>query len=192
MKMTGRRARLRVATTEAHARLDALIDEAGFFEDRLRYAVYLQATWRARQQLELALDTSAVEMLFPAWPKRRISAALCADSADIGKILQPSEDDSVCPPPSYEPAEALGVLYVLEGSALGARLLAPRAERLGLTPSFGARHFAVQLSMPHAWPAFLAILEAASLDVAEERACIEAAIATFMHFERVYRSATAR
>ena len=86
-------------------------------------------------------------------------------------------------------AQTLGVLYVLEGSALGARLLLRRAEALGMNSKFGARHLALQTAMPTAWPNFLSILEAASLDIAQEAECVGAAIATFTLFERAYGSA---
>lgn len=40
----------------------------------------------------------------------------------------------------------LGVLYVIEGSSLGARLLFRRAAAIGYSSNFGARHLAAQIA----------------------------------------------
>ena len=51
-----------------------------------------------------------------------------------------------------------GVLYVLEGSALGSRVLFERAQALGLSATHGARHLA-QASAIDSWRNFLTHLE---------------------------------
>jgi len=55
----------------------------------------------------------------------------------------------------------LGMMYVLEGSALGAHVLMAQAEQLGMTATRGARHLARQIADGTRWPAFLRVLEAA-------------------------------
>ena len=50
-------------------------------------------------------------------------------------------------------------------SALGSRLLYRRAEALGMTASFGARHLAVQSAPSDQWRSFLTLLEAKPLDI---------------------------
>ncbi|MDY6962674.1 MAG: biliverdin-producing heme oxygenase, partial [Pseudomonadota bacterium] len=55
----------------------------------------------------------------------------------------------------------LGTLYVIEGSSLGARVLYRRAQKLGLTEIFGARHLAAQAQSGERWKRLLELLEAA-------------------------------
>lgn len=62
-------------------------------------------------------------------------------------------------PYDLDEARLLGVLYVLEGSSLGAQLLVKQAALLGLSEHNGARHLASQTSDPKRWPAFVKILE---------------------------------
>lgn len=179
-----RRSRLRSATDDAHRRLDEIVDQAGFFDDRSSYARYLEATLRARQPLELALTDSGAETLFEVWPDRRIVAALREDIADVTGAA-PAADPTVIVS-TLSAAQAIGGLYVLEGSALGGRQLAVRAHALGMSPAHGARHFARQTAIPKSWSTFLRVLEALPLDAAGEDACIAAAIEVFASFERAY------
>lgn len=183
MRGSDLRARLRADTAGVHAELDAVSDSAGFFNDRGAYAGYLAATLRARRAIEQGLDAARIEQLFPLWPQRQISEALAADIADLGG-LSTSATGSV---PDYSPAAALGALYVLEGSALGARLLEKRAAALGMTPSFGGRHFAVQTARDGAWAALLKVMEHADLDADAETECVASALATFDRFSKAYR-----
>ena len=155
---------------------------AGMFDDRERYAAYLGATHRAREPLERALDQAGAEQLFAMWPRRKIAAALRADIADLsGEAVVESSPPSA--PVPKTPAQMLGILYVLEGSALGARLLIRRAEAMGMSSSFGARHLASQTDTPSAWASFVAVLDAAEMDSEQEAECTAAAIATFAVFE---------
>jgi heme oxygenase len=177
---SSRRSRLRSATAAAHQRLDGIVEGGGFLTDRVRYTAYLHATLRARRPIEASLDVSQAERVFPAWPTRRIADALRADLADLGSPAGNAEgarfnidgDGGV-----------IGVLYVLEGSALGARVLSQRAADLGLGSSFGARHLATQTENPAAWRAFLEILEALPFGSRDDARCLEGAHRTFQLFE---------
>jgi heme oxygenase len=181
-----RRSRLRSATSKAHARLDERVGRAGFFDDRVAYADYLEATLRARQSIKTALDRYGATKLFALWPQRMIASALRADIRDVSGHGNASAKDVIDEIGIDTDAQVFGVLYVLEGSALGARVLARRAEAIGMTASFGARHLALQTAVPKAWSNFLSILEAAPLDTGQEDECVGAAIETFDRFERGY------
>jgi heme oxygenase len=184
--LADRRSRLRSATESAHRRLDGVVNDAGYFLDRPSYAAYLQATLRARQPVELALNECGAEKLFVPWPNRTIVSALCSDIQDVTEAAAPIEINSIVLGKKFSPAQAIGTLYVLEGSALGARHLAPRAHSLGMSPTFGARHFAHQTAIPKTWSAFLRVLEAVSFDASQEDECVAAARAAFDRFERAY------
>lgn len=184
--LADRRSRLRSATDIAHRRLDAVVDDAGYFLDRPSYAAYLKATLRARQPLELALNECRAESLFKLWPDRAIAPALCTDIQDVTQAASRTQGYSIVPGPAFSPAQVIGTLYVLEGSALGARHLAPRAHAIGMSATFGARHFAQQTAIPKTWSTFLRVLEAMSFNASEEDECVAASRAAFNHFERAY------
>ena len=184
-----RRQRLRRATRVAHARLDALITDAGFLENRQQYGRYLEATWTARKPAELSLDASGVTALYAAWPERSVCDALSQDIDDIAPsrpIENPRWDRPRAP---LSPGQMLGILYVLEGSALGAQLLERRVAAIGMTPAFGARHMARQTAQPRGWASFVTVLEGTALDPPDDALCMDAAVDTFDAFERAFRAA---
>ena len=166
--LADRRSRLRSATESAHRRLDGVVEDAGYFRDRPSYTAYLRATLSARRPLELALNHCGVDKLFDRWPDRIIAPALCADIQDVTETAASTESNSVIPGEGFSMAQAIGTLYVLEGSALG------------------ARHFAQQTANPKTWSAFLRVLEAMSFDVSQEDECIAASKAAFYRFECAY------
>ena len=99
------------------ARFSALIDlgTAGYGE-------FLRLSAAAICPLEQALLEGKVECILPDWEERSRRAALRADLADFGIA-----DPTLAQRPSLgEEAHQFGVLYVLEGSRLGARVLARR------------------------------------------------------------------
>jgi heme oxygenase len=174
-----RRFRLRAATAAAHQRLDGIVQAGAFLASRNRYCEYLQATLRARRVVEAHQAT----VLFPAWPSRKLSDALQADLRDLGR---PIDIKDCAEAPAYDvggTGGVVGALYVLEGSALGARILSAQAADLGLGPAFGARHMFLQTANPTAWRAFLEILEALPFEPEDEALCLAGAERTFEFFE---------
>ena len=73
---------------------------------------------------------AAADRAFPAWAARPLEERGALEKPDVG------------------------LLYVLEGSSLGARLLAKRAEALGFSADFGARHLFSQARNFSNWRAF--------------------------------------
>ena len=144
---------LRAATAAHHpavdARFGALLDrgESG-------YARFLEASAEGVFPLEQALADAGVAMLLADWPRRARSAALAADLADLGASLPAPVD----PPAVRGEAGILGVLYVLEGSRLGAAML---TKRLAAHPSARVRGATRYLRHGESgfWASFLAVLE---------------------------------
>lgn len=183
MVRDNRRSRLKAATDPLHRRLDERVAGAGFFASLDGYRVYLRRTFAARQALEAVLDRSAATAIYPDWPRRRLAGLLRRDLEDLG-------DEAPLGVHSTEEhlgtGGVLGTLYVLEGSSVGARLLARDAAALGLAPEHGARHLHAQTADSKAFRTFLHILESTELDAEHEEACLSSAIATFACFERCY------
>lgn len=117
------RDRLRAATAKDHAALDAVALTFDI-ESPSGYGRFLSASAVALTPLELALERAGVGAWLGDWPDRSRRAALSSDLVALG--LAP-------PVTAAEPTPSrgfgVGLLYVLEGSRLGARFLARRVRR---------------------------------------------------------------
>lgn len=145
------RDRLRVATSHDHAALDAVV--AGWrIETPIGYGAFLSASYAALAPLELALEEAGVAEQLPDWPQRARRAALAADLAELGLEV-----------PSFKPAEVpsreavAGLLYVLEGSRLGAKFLARQVRAAGAGLPLA---YLTHGEGPNLWRSFLAWLDA--------------------------------
>lgn len=146
------RHRLKHATATAHASLESLI---GPLDSRAAYARYLRGIhgFRAAVERSLTPDSS-----FDAdWRPQNLTDALAHDLADIG--VPPLNEPIPFTSSPRSDGFTLGVHYVLEGSALGARILCKQVEALGLNREHGARHLWVQAASLEPWRAFLALLQ---------------------------------
>ena len=91
-------------------------------------------------------------------------------------------------------AEALGWLFVSEGSKLGAAFLIKRAVGLGLSETFGARHLAEPAGgRAEGWKSFVKTLDGLELSAQEEAELDKGAIDAFNRFtvllEQAYATA---
>lgn len=167
--------RMKRATHEMHEALDQRMMGADLFSDRSRYALFLSMQRRFHAEIEGLYRDEALIGLAPDLAERRKLGLIDQDLADIGAT--PPADDGRAVDPS-DRAAALGWLYVAEGSSLGAAFLLKAAERIGLSPEFGARHLAAH---PEGrglnWRRFVEALDGAKL-TPEEDARAEAAAAT--------------
>ncbi|GBR11937.1 biliverdin-producing heme oxygenase [Acetobacter oeni] len=159
--MTGesRRLTLRMLTRDDHERLDHLI---GPLDSLTGYRRYLSGISAFRVAAERAVGAAEWPAFLRGWQPAEVSPQMAADLADLGERMAP------CPvmPVPGGPAGLAGLLYVLEGSALGARVLVRRAGVLGLSGTFGARHLAAQIAAPGTWRTFTERLdEPAEFDV---------------------------
>jgi heme oxygenase len=174
LPISARHARLREATRDAHAVLDGHV--GGWFESRDGYLAYLTRMHRFHARLD-----AAVAGIGPlARPDFGIAARadrLAADLAALGAPV-PAFDRASGPalPPVGDAAAQLGVLYVLAGSTLGARVLARTVAALGLADGAGATCLAA-MARGDAWPRALAEIDAAP--DGSEAPMIRAARATF-------------
>lgn len=182
MSDRSRRAHLRASTFEAHASLDRMV---GSFDSPLAYRDYLRGISAFRSAIESRLTATAWPEEFAGWQAEMFADLIAEDLRDLDVAPQPPVDAPVL---DQSPEALLGMLYVLEGSALGSRVLYKRAQQLGFGADFGARHLAVQSRRSDRWPAFLALLEnAGSIDM--DQVTI-ASRATFKTAEQAFRQAS--
>lgn len=145
------RDRLRAATYKDHAALDA-IASATDVGAAVGYARFLNASAAALTPLELALERAGVDGWLEDWPLRTRRAALARDLAVLG-VSTPTAEPAATPSHSF----GVGLLYVLEGSRLGARVLARRVRGAGLDLPIA---YLTHGDDANLWRSFLAWLEA--------------------------------
>lgn len=152
---------LRAATRPAHEAMEVAL---GLMDDGLEIVAYTRLLerfygfwygWQPR--MALLLQDEAL-----LGPRRRLHL-LAADLAALG--LSPAAVRALprCSPPLRDASEALGSLYVMEGSTLGGRAITRHvSNRLGLDGATGCAYFAgYGAATTPMWRSFLLRLEAA-------------------------------
>ncbi|WP_113446902.1 biliverdin-producing heme oxygenase [Rhizobium cremeum] len=170
--------RLRNGTHATHETLDKRIMSADPFGNLDRYAAFLKVQHALHGRVERLYLDPQLGALLPGLASRRRLDRVCRDVEDItGKLPSPvSEVDEPLDVPT-----ALGWLYVVEGSNLGAAILLKTATKtLGLSEAYGARHLA-----GHAdgrglhWRNFTSALDAIALTPEEDERAVEGARQAF-------------
>lgn len=147
---------LRAHTREAHESVDlryATLD----ISRRDDYALFLQAHADAVLPLEAALEAAGVQDVVPDWLNRRRTPSLLEDLQFLGA---PAHSRRAAPSIRSK-AELWGVLYTLEGSRLGARILSARVETSSDQLVSGAKAYLCHGARKRLWPSFLNRLEGA-------------------------------
>ena len=181
----GYRDRLRGATNTAHVRLDARFAKG--LQTAARYRTYIVGMQAFIANAERALASANLGPTWRAWrdPSRtpwldEDLLALDLPALPDGPLLAIDTD-----------ADAAGLLYVIEGSALGATQLLGDAQALGHGPGTGAtflcRHGG--FGAGKRWRAFVAALENADFDDAAERAMLASAARAFASAEHEFHRA---
>lgn len=174
---------LKAATADLHAQVDAcfgrMLDgsEAG-------YRRFLLASLGAIEPLEAALGDAGVGTLLPDWPERARSSALRMDLAELGVAAPPSGPAAAL----AGAAQRFGALYVLEGSRLGAKLL---ARQVLASPSAAVRSATRYLRHGDGRPLWASFLERLESSPAVRRAPAEAVAGATAAFARFLQAGTA-
>ena len=177
--MNSPRAYLRAATRAAHDRLEAAFGTHDL-ASRVGYAAFLRQHATALLPLEAALERADAATLVADWPSRTRSAALLDDLAALGEPLP----EALAAPAIAGPAAVFGVLYVLEGSRLGARLLVRRAEASAVPVVRAATAYLRHGEGAGLWPSFLALLDRSAYVRAAPEQTLAGALAAFELFEQ--------
>lgn len=167
-KAPGVRQQLRQATAAVHEALHHQPDFVRLLERRItlpEYRTLLARLYGFHGPLERELRTAAPEILrgFNVRERER-SPALRADLGRLGMGEWEINALPVCEGlhPVRSNAELMGRLYVVEGAALGGRIMAAGLDRLlGFDGSEGRQFFSGRAAPdPLPWPAFCRLLEA--------------------------------
>jgi heme oxygenase len=183
--------RLNQITHAPHEQLDKAVKANAPFESLASYARFLSAQYLFQQELKaLYTDPQLIELIADL-PERCRAEQAKADLNDLGMPIPGTVAGSVNHPPL---AEALGWLFVSEGSKLGAAYLIKRAVALNLSETFGARHLGEPAGgRADGWKRFIRILDDLPFNEEQERQIDTGAIAAFERFnvllEHAYTSA---
>lgn len=173
--------RLRVATRSTHQSVDQTIMDAKPFENLAAYGRFLCVQHGIHRDVAPLYHTAAIADLIPDLAGRLRLGAVEQDAADLGVKLPTYLE----PPASTRSAQlgvprALGWLYVVEGSNLGAAFLLKYAQKMGLSEDHGARHLAAAPEgRASDWRRFKEALNRVKLSEAEVGGAILGAQAAF-------------
>jgi heme oxygenase len=175
--------RLRADTRHLHDHLESAVDIEKVILSRVTYAAYLQRLHRVHAAAEAVLCAIDFAPFGFDYAHHRRSRAVEDDLKALGNAA--SSVDAVpafAVPPSLD--HALGAVYVVEGSALGARAILPQIKSsLGLDEAHGASFFiGFGTEGKAVWRAVLAAIDDIPADSARADAVVAGAIAMFNFF----------
>ncbi|MEZ1315388.1 biliverdin-producing heme oxygenase [Pseudomonas fluorescens] len=172
--------RLNQITHEPHSRLDALVKAHAPFETPANFARFVVAQYLFQSELVALYNDPELVALVGDLPARCRAEAAKADLADLDTEVPAPVAGAVNNPSK---AEALGWLFVSEGSKLGAAFLIKRAVGLGLSETFGARHLGEPAGgRAQGWKTFVKTLDELELSANEEAELDKGAIDAFNRF----------
>ncbi|MCK8667509.1 biliverdin-producing heme oxygenase [Pseudomonas azerbaijanoccidens] len=183
--------RLNQVTNEPHTKLDALVKAHAPFETQANFARFVVAQYLFQSELVSLYNDAELIAIVPDLSARCRAEAAKADLADLDTEVPAPVAGAVNNPSK---AEALGWLFVSEGSKLGAAFLIKRAVGLGLSETFGARHLGEpDGGRAQGWKSFVKTLDELDLSAEEEAELDKGAIDAFNRFtvllEQAYATA---
>ncbi len=172
--------RLNQITHEPHSKLDALVKAHAPFETQANFARFVVAQYLFQSELVALYNDANLVAIVPDLPARCRAEAAKADLADLDTEVPAPVAGAVNNPSK---AQALGWLFVSEGSKLGAAFLIKRAVGLGLSETFGARHLGEPAGgRAQGWKTFVKTLDELELSATEEAELDKGAIDAFNRF----------
>ena len=183
--------RLNQITHEPHSKLDALVKAHAPFETPANFARFVVAQYLFQSELMSLYNDAGLTNVVPDLPARCRADAARADLADLDTDVPAPVAGALKNPTK---AEALGWIFVSEGSKLGAAFLIKRAVGLGLSETFGARHLGEPAGgRAEGWKSFVKTLDGLAFSAQEEAEVEKGAIDAFNRFtvllEQAYASA---
>ncbi len=177
--------RLKQDTNAQHEHMHQLMARAAPFSTRDAYARFVAAQYLFQRDVEHLFQDAGVKAAVPDLEARGREDASRADLIDLGATIP---QDALATTGVSMP-EALGWVYVSEGSTLGAAFLFKEAQsRLGLSAEFGARNLAAYPEgRALVWRRFVASLNSDAVDPAEHDAVVAGAHAAFARFEHLLK-----
>lgn len=170
---------LKAATHSTHDNLDKRVMAADIFANRESFARFLRVQYRFHRDIDALYVHQGLLALIPDLAERRRLAKIALDLQDLRSDIP--VDSIVAVSSDIALPDALGWLYVAEGSNLGGAVLFKLArDRLQLRADFGARHLATHADgAARHWRSFTAALDTAPLAAEQESLVVEGARKAF-------------
>lgn len=175
---------LKAHSRTTHDSVDTLVMSMKPFESHDNYKKFLQAQYEFHRTVA-PIYHSQLQAHFEGLSDLSRLARVESDMKD----LQVSPFADAPRAPEFSADEAVGWLYCVEGSNVGAAILFKEAGKINLNDDFGATHLAAHPDgrMPH-WRATKAKLDALKLDNAARAAAMKGADDAFAYFKALIRS----
>lgn len=147
------------------------------------YADFLKYFYAYFNQVEQAIAPYITTELLPDRPERRNSQYLKQDIQELGGDV--NDLPAAQAPEISTTLQALGALYVMEGSIMGGPIIVKMLQKFGITKgvSFFSGYGDATGQM---WGKFVSILNAQAHSPEDEMLAVEAANATFSNFGEVF------
>ena len=177
--VVSRSQQLKAATHSTHDSLDKRVMAADIFASRDSFTRFLRVQYRFHRDIDALYSHQGLLALIPDLAERRRLPKIASDLQDLGSDIPAHSTPLVNADISLP--NALGWLYVAEGSNLGGTVLFKLArDRLQLHADFGARHLAAHADgAARHWRSFTAALDAAPLAAEQESLVVEGARKAF-------------
>lgn len=181
--------RLNQITHAPHEQLDKAVKANAPFETLASYSRFLSAQYLFQQELKALYTDPQLIKLITDLPARCRAEQARADLNDLGAPIPAPVSGAVA---TVSMAQALGWLFVSEGSKLGAAFLIKRAEALNLSDTFGARHLGEPAGgRADGWKRFIRILDDLPFSPEQEEQIDRGAVAAFERFNVLLQQAYA-
>lgn len=181
--------RLNQITHAPHEQLDKAVKANAPFETLASYKRFVVAQYLFQAELQHLYNDPALTNTIPDLPERCRAEQAKADLADLHTDI-PQPVAGAVHNPSY--AQAMGWLFVSEGSKLGAAFLIKRAVALNLSDSFGARHLGEPAGgRAEGWKSFIRTLDGLDFSEQQEAEADQGAVAAFERFNVLLQHAYA-
>lgn len=168
---------LRNRTKNIHGKLDEHLMDMGLFSDKEKYKIFLTLQYHIHHDADHLYYNSNLAAIIPNLQLRNRFEKVKEDMRDLGVAI-PS---SFKAPVFNNISSAIGSLYVVEGSKLGAKYLLHYVSMIGLSDEYGAKHLGADSEGRGAsWRSFQSAIDNAKIDIP---VAVHAAEQTF---ERVF------
>lgn len=175
---------IKEATKAAHLQLEKkVIEKMKAIRSNSDYADFLTYFYTYFSQVEKAIAPFITEQLLPDYKDRRNSAYLKNDIEELGN--QVNEVPAINLPQLENHLQALGALYVMEGSIMGGSIIIKMLEKGGITK--GISFFSgYGEATGQKWGMFVSVLNQQAENEAQQAVVIAAANEAFARFEEVF------
>ncbi len=175
---------IREATKDAHQSLEKqVVLRLKNIRNNADYAALLRFFYAYFNSLEHALGPYITADILPDYSSRRNSGFLKNDIEALGGNTTDLPANTI--PEIKNHLQALGALYVMEGSIMGGSIIVKMLEKAGVTQ--GVSFFSgYGEATPQMWGAFTAVLNQQATNTSQKETVIHTANETFSRFQKMF------